>query len=387
MFCIIPVNGMEFRLSWQLASLWLGGAAFALFLTSWWWRAFWLIALIRTATMPPAYDAYISLLTIAVFLAAAEGFRRIAPERVMNAMCVAAILLFAWVMAQKFCGATAWFAPRMTGPFNPDSGGVFFALCLPAFLRPRWWPFGIICFAGIVMAGTTTGALAAIAALGVFLFIWEHDAPHINRRIVADAAEKDGEMMPHRVPILPGKRILAGAAALVVLLGLWFWRVDPLADLVGNKRWIAWKHAAWSMRSGILGRGLGSFKTAFPLLSSGDARIGEVKNEAGKITMSNVFLEAHNEYVQAAFELGIQMVVLMVLFAIGTILTRQVPAYIAAGMAALMVACAGWHVFHVAPLALLGCAWLGLWERKVGMNGEMMQHRVPIQKRERRDEA
>jgi hypothetical protein len=34
MFCIIPVNGMEFRLSWQLAALWLGGAAFAVFLSS-----------------------------------------------------------------------------------------------------------------------------------------------------------------------------------------------------------------------------------------------------------------------------------------------------------------------------------------------------------------
>jgi O-antigen ligase len=154
---------------------------------------------------------------------------------------------------------------------------------------------------------------------------------------------------------------------LIVLLGLWFWRVDPLAGVITDQRWIAWKHAAWSMRSEILGRGLGSFKTVFPLLASGDARIGEVKNEAGKITMNNAFLEAHNEYVQAAFELGLQMAFLMVLFAgfvTWAILTRQVPAHAAAGVAALMVACMGWHVFHIAPLALLGCAWLGQWERR-----------------------
>jgi O-antigen ligase len=121
------------------------------------------------------------------------------------------------------------------------------------------------------------------------------------------------------------------------------------------------------MRSEILGRGLGSWKTVFPLLASGDARIGEVTNANGKITMNNAFAEAHNEYVQAAFEMGVQMALLMVLFAgcvIWAILTRQAPAHVSAGMAALMVACMGWHVFHIAPLALLGCAWLGLWERR-----------------------
>lgn len=350
MFCIIPVNGMEFRLSWQLAAIWLGGAAFAVFLSSWWWRVFFLIALIRTATMAPAYDAYISLLTIAVFLAAAEGFSRIDPERVMNAICLAVLILFAWIMIQMTGGTTALFAPRLAGPFNPDSGGVFFALCLPAFLRPRWWPFGVVCIIGIILSGTTTGAMAAAAALGIFFIYGDRF-----------------EICPRWPKICP-RRIIAGTAALVVLLGLWFWRVDPFAGVIGDQRWIAWKHAAWSMRSGILGRGLGSFKTVFPLLASGDARIGEVKNETGKITMSNVFLEAHNEYVQAAFELGVQMAVLMVLFAAFVawmIITRQAPAYAAAGMAALMVACAGWHVFHVAPLALLGCAWLGLWERRL----------------------
>ena len=347
MFCIIPVNGMEFRLSWQLASLWLGGVAFALFLSSWWLRVFFLLALIRTATMTPAYDAYISLLTIAVFLAAAEGFRRIDLERIMNAMCAAAILLFVWVMAQKAGFVNAPFAPTLAGPFNPDSGGVFFALCLPAFLRPRWWPFVIICFIGIVMAGATTAALAAAAALGVFLFVGDRF-----------------QICPRRA-----KRIIAGAAALIVLLGLWFWRVDSLESVIRCNRWVAWKHAVWSMRSELMGRGLGSWKTEFPLLASGDTRLGEVKNENGKIIMNNTVNEAHNEYVQASFELGVQMALLMVLFAgfvTWTILTRQPPAHAAAGMAALMVACIGWHVFHVAPLALLGCAWLGQWERRSG---------------------
>jgi hypothetical protein len=339
MFCIIPESGMEFNLSWQLAALWLCGVAFIAFLSSWWWRAFFFIALIRTATMEPAYDAYISLFTIAVFLAAAEGFHRIEPQRVMNAICGAAILLFGWVMVQKVGAGRPWICDFPTGPFNQVSAGVFFALCLPAFFRPRWWPLAIICFSGLVIASSTTAAIAAAAAMAVYFFL-RSTSP---------------------------KRIIAATAALIVLLGLWFFRVDSLDELIRAQRWVVWKHAAWSMRSEMLGRGLGSWKIVFPLLSSGDLRIGEVKNETGKIIMNNHHHDAHNEYVQATFELGIMAALLMVLFAgfmTWAILTRQAPIHAAAGVAALMVACIGWRVFHVAPLALLGCAWLGLLERR-----------------------
>jgi hypothetical protein len=33
-------------------------------------------------------------------------------------------------------------------------------------------------------------------------------------------------------------------------------------------------------------------------------------------------------------------------------------------MTALVVSCLGWHTFHIAPLALVGVAWIGLWERE-----------------------
>jgi len=370
MFCIIPVNGMEYVFSWQLAALSLAGIVFALWLRSWWWRIFFLLALFRTATMEPSYDAYISLLTIAVFLAAAEGFSRIHPQKTMDMMCVGSVLLLIWMVAQRTGAMTAHFAERSAGPFNPDAGGVFLALCLPAFFRieygaylpfismrfrrrwstfllhvpeilwPRWiWFLPFITW-GLWSCCTTTGAIAALAAAGAFAF-----------RTVQDK-----------------RKLAATAVAILLMTGIWFWRVDPFEGVMHGNRWIAWKHAAWSLQAEQYGRGLGSWKVIFPLLASGDTRIGAVTNENGTITISNAFREAHNEYVQATFELGLQALALILAFAAFAVwrtLRGSVSAHAAAGIAALFVACFGWHVFHVGPLALIGCAWLGIWEGRI----------------------
>ena len=341
MFCIIPVHGTEFNLSWQLASVWLGGLAFTALLTGWWLRVFWLICLAVTMIhFPPVYDAYISLITVAVFLAAVEGFSRIDGEKEMDAICIAAIALLCWMLAQRAGWATAWFGVRSVGPFNPDAGGVFLALCLPACLRGKWMLLAPFIVCGLVVSGTTTGAMAALAGMAVYLYL-----------TVADK-----------------RKIIAWGAALAVLAGVWFWKVDSLDNMVKCNRWIAWKHAAWSMRSEMLGRGMGSWEVVFPLLASGDTRLGTVNNENGKIEMNNVFCQAHNEYVQAAFELGVQTFALIgafLIFVAVCILRKSVSAEVAAGMTALAISCFGWHVFHIPPVALLGCAWLGMWQRRV----------------------
>ncbi|HCU69853.1 MAG TPA: hypothetical protein DGF30_11705, partial [Desulfomicrobium sp.] len=149
MFCIVPIGGFEFRLSWQLAVIWGGGLAFAAFLSGWWRRLLWLIALAHAAlSLPPSYDAYITLGTIAVFLAAVEGFKGIDGERVQDAIAVGALALFAWQALQWLGYVPGWF-DRPSGPFNPCSAGVMLALGLPAFLRPRWWPGIPACCWGI----------------------------------------------------------------------------------------------------------------------------------------------------------------------------------------------------------------------------------------------
>ncbi len=361
MFCIIPEGGMPFRLSWQLVSIWIACIGVVAMLSSWWWKAFLILALFRTAAnIPPAYDGYISLLMIAIFLAFAEGFSRIDKERTMDSMCIAALIVLDWMALQKFGIAPSW-SGATAGIFNPDTASIFLAMCLPACFRgwrfsffdfpftyrmlalPAWrreWRYMIIplIFGGLCMAWSTTGALAAFAALAVYIWIKFTDS----------------------------RRFVIGICVLAILAGFWFWQVKPVHQLTDNVRWLAWKHAAWSLRSEAFGRGLGTWELVFPLLASGEPRLGIVTNEGGVMTMENVFSQAHNEPIQATFELGVQALALILAFMIAVfirIYNRNVSVHEAMGMTALFISTLGFFCMHIAPTALLGCAWLGLWEQ------------------------
>ncbi len=347
MICIVPVTGMEFRLSWQLAAIWLGGLAFTAVLSSWWWKGFFLLALARTATiLPPAYDAYLGLLMIALFLAAAEGFTRIDPDRTMDGMCLAAIMLLLWMSLQQGGWAKTWFSPeRIAGPFNPVSGGVFLALCLPACMREDRLLLIPCIVWGIMMTGSSTAFLAAVAGTLCFIFRRYRDQGFLKR--------------------FTARSGFAVLLVLIALTGIWFSQVRSFNSMIQGERWTAWKHAAWSLRSEALGRGIGSWQTIFPLLASGDQSLGDVRNEGRSLVMNSVFTEAHNEYVQTAFELGIPALLLIAAFMAAMawgILRGTVAVHVAMGMTILCATCFGWHVFHVGPTALLGCAWLGLSE-------------------------
>ena len=129
---------------------------------------------------------------------------------------------------------------------------------------------------------------------------------------------------------------------------------------------MAWKVATRSMPAEMWGRGLGSWEATFPLLASGDPRLGVVQDQGGKVALTNVFAQAHNEYVQAAFELGLQALVLIMgflIFVAVSIWRGAVSPSVAAGMTILAVGCFGFFTFHVAPTALLGVAWIGMWEK------------------------
>lgn len=338
MFCIIPLPGMPYRFSWQLVSLWLGGVAFTAALSSWWWRAFWLLALIRTATiMPPVIEAYIMLLTIAVFLYAAEIASRIDMEVVKISMCIAAMSLLAWMVGQALEWIPMQF-DRPSGPFNPNASGIFLSLCLPAFIG-RWRSLLIpLVIWGLYISHCTTAILAALAGCAAYYYV--------------ECRSK--------------KIFLSVCLLLVIILWAWFANVKPLDRMVESNRWLAWKHAAWSFRSEQWGRGLGSWSDQFPLLASGEPKLGVVKNINGKLVMNNVLQQAHNEPVQASFEMGLQMTLLIAVFLIAVtvqIYRGSVSAVAAGGMTSLIVGCLGFFTMHVAPTALLGCAWLGIWKR------------------------
>jgi O-antigen ligase len=241
--------------------------------------------------------------------------------RVLIWIQIAACAGLLWMGLQQSAGILP--EGGFIGPFNPDAAGVFLALCLPAFFSRKTWPFIGIILAAIILTKTSTGFAAAFAACAVAAFV----AP------------------------LSGKSKVAALAAIVILAGLFVWKVDPIARTINCDRWIAWGHGTRAAIHAPAGYGLGSWETVFPVMASGDARLGQY------------FRQAHNEYVQFAFEAGLPAVILtaaFLMFAAWATAKGRIPPHTAGGMAALAVSCAGWHTFHVAPLALIGCAWMGL---------------------------
>ena len=333
---------MPFRLSWQIAAIWLAGLSFAALLSSAWRAAFFLIALwVTTRYLPPVMNSYISLFMIAIFLGAVEGYKRIEVETVRNALAAAALVLVLWMSAQA-CGVLpCHFSARHAGPFNPDSGGIFLAICLWGVYRFKWsWLIPGIIWA-IWVTQASTGFIAAAASILVYGVMRFRN----NRRAIA------GVMI-----------------AIIAAGGIWLKTADSIDGIVYDQRWIVWKHAAWSMRSEAFGRGLGSWQDIFPLLASGDRRIGDVQNINGQVVMNNVFYDAHSQIAHTAFELGAPMVLLItafLLFVAYTAVRGRCSPDVAAGIAAIAVACFGWNVFNIIPLAVIGAATIGPWESEV----------------------
>jgi hypothetical protein len=309
------------------------------------------MALLRTATLPADALAYPTLLLLALGIAAAEGLRRLDPGRVMDAVLAAGMILAGW-MGLQLMGILPCEFRNPGGPDNPDAAGVMAALCAPAALRPgRWWAFPVMA-AAAWLAGSTTGMLALAAGVGAFA--WRK----------AQSAERGAEKGLNAMRYAP-------CVFIVAALGLFIWRVDPLAGTLAQPRWAAWGQGLEDAAQVPLGRGLASWQQQFPFLASGDETLGNVEiepQEAGPpiIRMSNVFFHAHNEYVQMAFELGLAALALLLAYAgraAVLVLKGRVGTCQAGGIAALIVSCAGWHTFHIAPLALVGCAWVGIMEQ------------------------
>jgi hypothetical protein len=337
MLFIIPVEGASLRLSWQLGAIWLAAGAFTLFLSSWWLRLFWLLALGQIIFGGRVLTSYITLMMIAIFLSACEGFSRIRPRRVLPWIGAGGAVLSIWIALQALGAVPKWRPAEVAaGPFNIDAASVMLALCLPAFfIRPWGWAaLGI--GAALAACRATTGFVAALAAGAVWLLL--SDLPRVRKLQIA-----------------------AGAAAVCVAF---FTFVDPIGTTLNERRWTAWKYSVLTFLSDWNGRGLGSYAQIFPYFAAND----EVFTGKGK----HAWVQAHNEYLQTGFEMGLQATALLLAYvaAFGAWLwgmrkrMTEDRRRIAAGMTALVVSCLGWHTFHIAPLALVGVAWIGLWERE-----------------------
>jgi len=319
-----------------------------------------LLALAQVIAHGAVITAYMSLVLIGIFLAAAQGFSGLGAKGVLNAICVAGLLLSLWVLLQA-----ADILPRFSlgesgaGPFNKNAASVFLALCMIAFFRGPiwpgrgwfatrypskpvcWWHLLPLIVIGLATCRSTTGVMAALASIIVLV-------PLSRMR----------------------RRMIAAISIVTVLFSAWFFiKVDPLQGTITNDRWQAWKHVAWSFRSEALGRGLKSFAEEFPLMVSGDPRLAR-----------QYWAHAHNEYLQTGFEMGVPAMILIAAYPVWVViaawqrrktLSRE-GRLAAAGIAALAVSCMGWHVFHIPPLALAGCAWLGIGRKEISQEGLMI---------------
>jgi O-antigen ligase len=348
MLGIIPAQGISLRFSWQLVSIWLAAAVFtAHLLRSWWLRLFFVLCTIPVLRYGPIATSYLTLLTIAVFLVATEGFRDTAEADIYDAMTAAAGLLLIWGLMQ-LAGLTRYFPPLSAlnnlGPFNINEASAFFAMCLPVFFSTEkitlWRKHSLpgvsllgLPIAGILISRSTTGFMAAVAACFVYLLFGPRKLWRLRASITL---------------------ISMFAAALI-----FFITIDPPGkkDMV---RLDIWKHTVWSYRSEMFGRGLGSFEQLFPVMVMSDTDL--IKKTGG-----GWIIHAHNEYLQVGFEIGIPALGLILVF-LGATYSRawhrresltEHEIIALSGLAATAVAAAGFHTFHVAPTALLGCVWVG----------------------------
>ena len=344
MFVIFQVGNFSFRLSWQLVSIWLAGVAFTALLSSGWWRIFFLLALAQVIFNEVVLTSYITLMMIAIFLAAAEGFSRIEPDWIMDAMCIGGVLLSLWIIGQKVGILPAFsLGASGAGPFNRISAGVYLALCLPAFLRQGvrarceisilpglcWWHCLPVIAGALYLCVSTTAVFAALAAVMTWV-------------LFKGAA---------------AKVLLIGVVTASLFCSLFFWKADPITGLFDPSRWQYWSDVLRTVKVEPLGRGLGSLSQLVPVIG----------------TKYTGMQQAHNEYVQTGFEMGVQGMAVILAYPVWVGITawrkRKRLAYtgriVVSGIAGLAVSCFGWHTFHIAPLAVLGAAWLGMARKEV----------------------
>lgn len=350
MFCVIPVPGMAFRFSWQLVSLFAIALCFSFWLRSWWLRLFFLVVTVQVAFHPLVITNYVDLLLVGGFMAAAQKFSTMNLDRVFTAMVVAIGLLAVWILLQK-TGLTDPYLLSVlpggiktytVGVFNPNYTGCFLAMCIPGIygligdrmsgrllvLLIPVLPAGLI----LVLTKTTTAAVAAFASGMIYLFL-------------SGIVRKKDRLF-----------------VVLMVLAIFFVSVmalDPPWNRIfgGSTRVQTWKTTSAMVWNEPAGYGLGSFADIFPLTTMPDAK--------------RVFLDAHNEYVQAAFEFGLQGFLLIVAFVVSVFYRAMTwsrqdyqpeeGAVVLSGLISVLVCAGGVSVFHVAPTALISCAWIGLY--------------------------
>ena len=243
----------------------------------------------------------------------------------LDAMCLIALANVAMLTMQTL-GHDPLYIPRPqwagTTPHvglmtNPNEVSALLAFCAPAFLRGRY-KWGLVAvIVGLVMAQSTGGAFALAAGLMFYEFA--------NGRI--------------------WKPLVACGIA-VVLFSL---AVD-MPHLGGREA--TWKFAlSIYPQHWLFGAGLGHWKIVFSKIESARACY---------------WMQAHNEFIQGLFEMGIPFAVIVAGYLISCARRFRKAALIPATAGVVIVVNSLVNFpFHIATTALLAMTWLAIYEVKL----------------------
>ena len=234
---------------------------------------------------------------------------------ILNALCLLIFVNVFWQVLQE-CGVFWVLHPR-DGKFGAPTGlmgnegevAAFYAMTFPALLRGKWH-WGLIPVAvGLALARTSGGVLGVVVAVLLY--------SAVQRNLWIPA-------------------ILAG-----LCLTYYFLVDKPSVD-----RWEVWVRGwAYYKKDWLTGLGIGHWRAIFD----------QFKINGEK------FWQAHNEFVQMTFELGIGFAVVVAgyFLTIGRAVSKKtlIPAMAIAGLAGN---CLVNFPFHVADTAMIAVTWIGI---------------------------
>lgn len=299
----------------------------------------------------------------------------ISRQSIYNLICCYAIATVLWQVLQ-ITDLTFGYRPIYGGSYtivglqtNVNETSALMAICLPAFFRRHWVWFLPVPIAGLIMAESLIGIMAAFVIGSIYILSqWNVTRPYNL--------------------IIPK----SGLIFLLLVAGIGYMIfIDKFSfESQKNSRLQTWKESTViALEKPFRGWGYGQFCTVVPLLSTPTQLLvddrkrlyAEVEDKgvflttANKITGGNAaayyqakkypdhfYFEAHNEYVEVLFAAGIPGLVLLI-FALAHILrsgwkkTDRIPFY---GLFASCTAATVFSIWQIVPIGVVTVIWAGL---------------------------
>lgn len=287
--------------------------------------------------------------------------RRWNTEWLWNTICVLAILCVVWQVFQVYGvwilqAPFSGIGPKIGFLSNQNETSAFLAICLPCFFRKYWKWLLPIPLVGLYM-GVSYGGIVAAAIVGILYLV-------IHREDIGV------------------KKVLAVGVVLAILMGVYTWNKLSGEHNFGSRAKY-WTETLPVVSMKPLGWGLGQYKYVMPLvfhptLMNPQTKMVLYQNVGDKVGLekalqkvsggdakylltqrwNEIWIEAHNEYLEVWMTLGIIGLLLMLAVIFRSLWEKDsIPKY------GFMIACisAIWFFsFQIVPIALISTVYLGV---------------------------